>query len=138
MVSTRSASFFRIAYYLKRTSQVAAYDRLSEPLKVFLEGLKAEHSGFPQAEAAARDGHFVRRDPVKSNHPIVRIHPVTKQKALFVNPGFTKRIIGLKDEESEAILKLLFKASHHCLHSKSTIAYCKSSMFQEARISRLV
>ncbi|OAL51160.1 TauD-domain-containing protein [Pyrenochaeta sp. DS3sAY3a] len=91
------------------TSQVAAYDRLSEPLKAFLEGLKAEHSGFPQAEGAARDGHFVRRDPVKSNHPIVRIHPVTKQKALFVNPGFTKRIIGLKDEESEAILKLLFK-----------------------------
>jgi alpha-ketoglutarate-dependent taurine dioxygenase len=33
----------------------------------------------------------------------------TGQKALFVNPGFTKRIIGLKDEESDAILKLLFK-----------------------------
>ncbi|KAF1999210.1 dioxygenase-like protein [Amniculicola lignicola CBS 123094] len=91
------------------TSQVAAYDRLSEPLKSFLEGLRAEHSGFPQAERAQRDGHFVRRDPVKSNHPIVRIHPLTKEKALFVNPGFTKRIIGLKDEESDAILKLLFK-----------------------------
>ena len=91
------------------TSQAAAYDRLSEPLKVFLEGLRAEHSGFPQAERAARDGHFVRRDPVKSYHPIVRVHPVTKQKVLFVNPGFTKRIIGLKDEESDAVLKLLFK-----------------------------
>jgi sulfonate dioxygenase len=90
------------------TSQAAAYDRLSEPLKVFLEGLRAEHSGFPQAENAARDGHFVRRDPVKSYHPIVRVHPVTKQKVLFVNPGFTKRIVGLKDEESDAILKLLF------------------------------
>lgn len=90
------------------TSQAAAYDRLSEPLKLFLEGLKAEHSGFPQAERAARDGHFVRRDPVRSYHPIVRVHPVTKQKALFVNPGFTKRIVGLKDEESDAILKLLF------------------------------
>lgn len=91
------------------TSQVAAYNRLSEPLKAFLEGLRAEHSGFPQAEKAARDGHHVRRNPVTSYHPIVRIHPVTKHKALFVNPGFTKRIIGLKDEESEAILKLLFK-----------------------------
>lgn len=35
----------------------------------------------------------------------------TKQKALFVNRGFTKRIIGLKDEESEALLQLLFKVS---------------------------
>ncbi|KAF2872837.1 dioxygenase-like protein [Massariosphaeria phaeospora] len=91
------------------TSQAAAYDRLSEPLKAFLEGLRAEHSGFPQAENAIRDGHFVRRDPVKSYHPIVRVHPVTKQKVLFVNPGFTKRIVGLKDEESDAVLKLLFK-----------------------------
>ncbi|KAL1968637.1 hypothetical protein VTN77DRAFT_1463 [Rasamsonia byssochlamydoides] len=90
-------------------SQVVAYERLSEPIKKLLEGLRAEHSGFPQAEHATRDGRFVRRDPVKSYHPIVRVHPVTGQKALFVNPGFTKRIVGLKDEESDAILKLLFK-----------------------------
>ncbi|KAF2497880.1 dioxygenase-like protein [Lophium mytilinum] len=90
-------------------SQAAAYDRLSEPLKQFLEGLLAEHSGFPQAENARKDGHFVRREPVKSYHPIVRVHPVTKQKVLFVNRGFTKRIVGLKEEESDAILKLLFK-----------------------------
>ncbi|KAH9893769.1 TauD-domain-containing protein [Xylariomycetidae sp. FL2044] len=90
-------------------SQVAAYDRLSEPIKQLLEGLRAEHSGFPQAENAHRDGKFVRREPIKSHHPIVRIHPVTGQKALFVNPGFTERIIGLKAEESDAILQLLFK-----------------------------
>jgi sulfonate dioxygenase len=78
-------------------------------LKAFLEGLRAEHSGVEQAEKAQRDGHFVRREPVKSYHPIVRVHPVTKQKALFVNHGFTRRIIGLKDEESEAILKLLYQ-----------------------------
>ncbi|KAI1099975.1 TauD-domain-containing protein [Jackrogersella minutella] len=91
------------------TSQVVAYERLSEPIKTLLEGLRAEHSGFPQAENARRDGKFVRREPVKSYHPIVRVHPVTGQKALFVNPGFTKKIVGLKTEESDAILKLLFK-----------------------------
>ncbi|KAL9623436.1 MAG: hypothetical protein Q9160_002329 [Pyrenula sp. 1 TL-2023] len=92
-------------------SQVVAYERLSEPIKKLLEGLRAEHSGFPQADNARRDGRFVRREPVKTDHPIVRVHPVTGQKALFVNPGFTKKIIGLKDEESDAILKLLFKVS---------------------------
>lgn len=37
------------------------------------------------------------------------MHPVTKQKVLFVNPGFTRRIVGLKDEESDALLQLLYK-----------------------------
>jgi sulfonate dioxygenase len=89
-------------------NQTLAYERLSEPIKKLLEGLRAEHSGFPQAERARRDGKFVQREPVVSQHPVVRVHPVTGRKALFVNPGFTKRIVGLKDEESEAILKLLF------------------------------
>lgn len=111
-------------------SQVAAYERLSEPIKKLLEGLRAEHDGYRQAENARRDGKFVRREPVKTDHPIVRVHPVsvsiftmvkhvpvslifhiqvTGEKALFVNPGFTRRIIGLKDEESDALLQLLFK-----------------------------
>ncbi|KAK2775331.1 alpha-ketoglutarate-dependent taurine dioxygenase [Colletotrichum kahawae] len=90
-------------------SQTAAYARLSRPIQTLLEGLRAEHSGYPQADNARRDGKFVRREPVKSEHPVVRIHPATGQKALFINPGFTKKIIGLRDEESDALLKLLFK-----------------------------
>ncbi|CZR58522.1 related to E.coli dioxygenase [Phialocephala subalpina] len=89
-------------------SQVVAYERLSEPIQKLLEGLRAEHSGFPQAEGATRDGKHVRRAPVISKHPVVRVHPATGQKALFVNPGFTKRVEGLKEEESDALLKLLF------------------------------
>lgn len=58
-------------------SQVVAYERLSDPIKKLLEGLRAEHSGFPQAEGARRDGKPVRREPVASEHPIVRIHPVS-------------------------------------------------------------
>ena len=90
-------------------SATAAYERLSPPIRTLLEGLRAEHSGFPQAENARRDGHFVRRAPVASQHPVVRVHPATGQKALFVNPGFTKRIVGLKQEESDALLQLLFR-----------------------------
>ena len=58
-------------------SQVAAYERLSDPIKRLLERLEAEHDGFRQAENARRDGKFVRREPVKNNHPIVRVHPVS-------------------------------------------------------------
>ena len=57
--------------------QVAAYERLSEPIKRLLEGLEAEHDGFRQAENARRDGKCVRREPVGNNHPIVRVHPVS-------------------------------------------------------------
>lgn len=97
-------------------SQVAAYERLSEPIQKLLEGLRAEHSGFGQAEGAVSDGKHVRRAPVISKHPIVRVHPATGEKALFVNPGFTKRIEGLKEEESDALLKLLFTVSYIPLH----------------------
>jgi sulfonate dioxygenase len=58
-------------------SQTAAYERLSRPIKTMLEGLRAEHSGFPQAEGARRDGKWVRREPVRSEHPVVRVHPVS-------------------------------------------------------------
>lgn len=57
-------------------SQTAAYSRLSQPIKTLLEGLRAEHSGHPQAENAKRSGKFVRREPVTTQHPVVRIHPV--------------------------------------------------------------
>jgi sulfonate dioxygenase len=61
-------------------NQTLAYERLSEPIKKLLEGLRAEHSGFPQAENARRDGKFVRREPVSSEHPIVRVHPVSEPR----------------------------------------------------------
>ena len=58
-------------------SQEAAYERLSPPIQQLLEGLRAEHSGFPQADSARRDGKHVRREPIKSDHPVVRVHPVS-------------------------------------------------------------
>ncbi|KAH8591524.1 hypothetical protein B0O99DRAFT_598109 [Bisporella sp. PMI_857] len=89
-------------------SQAEAYNRLSESLKERLHGLSAIHSGFEQAEfSRSRDG-VVRREPVKNEHPLVRTHPVTGEKAIYVNTGFTRSIVGLKKEESDALLQFLF------------------------------
>ncbi|KAG2016234.1 alpha-ketoglutarate-dependent taurine dioxygenase [Coprinopsis cinerea AmutBmut pab1-1] len=89
-------------------STVEAYNRLSPEFKKRLEGLTALHSGVAQADESRKYGGVVRRDPVESIHPVVRVHPVTGEKALFVNPEFTRHIVGFKKEESDALLKFLY------------------------------
>ncbi|KAK2784720.1 hypothetical protein FQN53_008276 [Emmonsiellopsis sp. PD_33] len=84
-------------------SQVASYERLSEPIKKLLEGLKAEHSGFPQAEEARRNGKFVRREPVKSEHPIVRVHPhIAEGQDFQVRVKWDDRTVSLWDNRVTA------------------------------------
>ncbi|KAF9218377.1 TauD-domain-containing protein [Gyrodon lividus] len=89
-------------------SQVEAYKRLSPEFQKRLEGLRAVHSAHEQAAASRRRGGLVRREPIETEHPLVRRHPVTGEKALYVNPGFTRRIVGFKNEESEYLLKFLY------------------------------
>ncbi|KAL1990179.1 hypothetical protein VTN49DRAFT_6018 [Thermomyces lanuginosus] len=89
-------------------NQVKAYERLSPEFRKRLHGLKAVHSGFEQAASSLARGGVVRRDPVQHEHPLVRTHPVTGEKALYVNPQFTRYIVGLKKEESDYLLKFLF------------------------------
>src|SRR5690606_13851582 len=50
----------------------------------------------------------VRRAPVAHVHPIVRRHPVTGEKAIYVNPQFTRYIVGMKKEESDLLLNFLY------------------------------
>ncbi|KAK3669438.1 hypothetical protein LTR78_010698 [Recurvomyces mirabilis] len=85
-----------------------AYQRLSPEFQKRLHGLKAVHSGHEQAAASKARGSIVRRTPVSNVHPVVRTHPVTGEKALFVNPQFTRRIVGFKKEESDYLLKFLY------------------------------
>jgi sulfonate dioxygenase len=67
-------------------NQVEAYNRLSDGFKERLHGLKATHSGIEQVTASKSKNGAVRREPVISVHPVVRTHPVTGEKALYVNP----------------------------------------------------
>jgi len=92
------------------TSQVSVLKKLSPQFVTFLRTLKAVHSGIEQADfsRSGRRGGIVRREPVEHIHPVVRKHPVTGEEALYVNRQFTRRIVGLKREESENLLNFLY------------------------------
>lgn len=96
-------------------SNVAAYEALSAPIRRLLEPLQAVHDftkAFPEWRHTgpaiherwreARDKH----PPVA--HPVIRTHPVSGAKALFVSENFTTRILGLTEKESASILGFLF------------------------------
>lgn len=110
-------------------SQAAAYDALSDGLKATLEGLKAVHSAGKEysakgasaqkrasmqvAEAEGLAGEFV--------HPVVKVHPETGRKALYVNPAFTMRFDGWTRRESRPLLDYLFE------HSRQEAFTCRFS-----------
>ncbi|KAI9665804.1 MAG: hypothetical protein M1821_003738 [Bathelium mastoideum] len=85
-----------------------AYRRLSPEFQKRLHGLKAVHSAVEQANASRDRGGVVRRKPVTNEHPVVRTHPATGEKAIYVNSQFTRRIVGFKKEESDMLLKFLY------------------------------
>jgi hypothetical protein len=96
-------------------STIAAYEALSEPYQRFLEGLTAVHDfekSFPRdrfaAPDAARRWEEARAKNPPVTHPVVRTHPASGRKALFVNYGFTTRINELSRAESDAVLAHLF------------------------------
>ena len=98
------------------SSSSAVYDTLSAPMQRFLEGLTAQHSvakSFPaerwanDPDSKARYERAVAKHP-PVNHPVVRTHPVSGRKGLFVNEGFTTHINELSPQESQALLAFLF------------------------------
>ena len=98
------------------SSSSAAYESLSEPMRGFLDGLTAQHSvakSFPAErwanDPAAQERYeraIAKHPPV--NHPVIRTHPVSGRKGLFVNEGFTTHINELPPPESQAVLAFLF------------------------------
>ncbi|AIR02689.1 taurine dioxygenase [Pluralibacter gergoviae] len=99
------------------TSGIAAWETLSAPLKALLGGLRAEHDfrkSFPEWKYRnTQEEHRRWLAAVEKNlpvlHPVVRTHPVTGRQALFVNNGFTTRIVDLAEKESEALLGFLLE-----------------------------
>jgi sulfonate dioxygenase len=85
------------------SSQYAVYDLLSPGYQKYLEGLTALHSAHEQAQGSRDAGRPVRREPIVSEHPLVRVNPVTGFKSVYYNPGFVVAIKGVPKLEGEAI-----------------------------------
>ena len=80
----------------------AAYDALSDRMRAYLAGLSAIHDG-EHVYRGLFDNFGVADKPVypRAEHPVIRTHPVTQKKALYVNRGFTTRIVGIPIDESD-------------------------------------
>ena len=80
----------------------------------YLEGLKALHSSDHQKQRAINNGTYIRRPQTDYIHPVVRVHPVTGIKGLYVNPSYTRRIVGIPEHESDAILNVIYRRIEAC------------------------
>ena len=92
------------------SSMYEAYDTLSSSMKELLGNLTAQHDGGPYYRSVntriGRDDGG--RGYPTAEHPVIRTHPVSGRKALYVNSMFTQSIVGLPRAESDAILGFLF------------------------------
>ncbi len=99
-----------------------AFEKLSDPLKHFLSNLKAVHESehIYKGRYSDRGKKDNEINYPQSTHPIVRTHPETNKKSIFVNRTFTTRIEGLSKIESDNILEFLF---NHCESLEFQIRY---------------
>ncbi|MFO0689913.1 MAG: TauD/TfdA family dioxygenase [Myxococcota bacterium] len=104
------------------TSMERAFEMLSEPMRRFLEPLSAIHSARtaydPKTTGEAKYRgetaiQYTYSETIYEEvvHPLVRTHPVTGRRSLYVNPMFTQQIVGLSKPESAALLALLYDLS---------------------------
>jgi taurine dioxygenase len=98
----------------------AAYEALSGRMKQYLNGLTAIHDG-EDVYRGLYANYGVADKPAypRAEHPVVRTHPVTGRKCLYVNRGFTRRINGISRDESDGILRYLFE------HMENPLFQCR-------------
>jgi taurine dioxygenase len=90
---------------------VTAYEALSAPLRDLVDGLHAVHVNQLHLERgnSSKLSELFASTPYETVHPVVRVHPETGERALFVNPNFTRSIVELSNPESDQILDLLYQ-----------------------------
>ncbi len=100
------------------SSMTAAYRGLSERMKQYIHGLECQHdfkpfrslfNDSPEHKRKLRELEDAFPNPW---HPVVRVHPVTGRRTIYVNPQFSIRIRDMKDDESQSLLQFLFAQAH--------------------------
>ncbi|MFT5174007.1 MAG: taurine dioxygenase [Gammaproteobacteria bacterium] len=91
-------------------SMYAAYDALSDTMKNFLAPLTALNTSDVHVGRYEQVGGGLRRDKhPEAVHPVIRTHPETGRKLIYVNEPFTQHIVGMNKTESDAILNFLYQ-----------------------------
>ena len=89
-------------------NMVAAYERLSDEIKEKIENLYASHDIARSLGKGAEELHDKYPPMV---HPVVRTHPETKERLIYVNSAFTDHIVDMEPEESQQLLDTLYKTA---------------------------
>lgn len=101
---------------------VVAYDSLSEPIRNFVDGLRGLHKFQPPGEIDTTEEYkaMQERRRLTTEHPMVRVHPETGERVLYISPSFLKSIVGMEPRESELILEMLWE---HSVRPEFTLRY---------------
>ena len=108
------------------SNQYLAYERLSNEMKIFLEKKKAFNiSGKSEVTKTSSDvlkhsSLDLKNNKLEAIHPVVRTHPETKKKSLYINQAHTTHFVGMSEEDSMPVLKYLFK---HQINSEFTCRF---------------
>jgi len=102
------------------TNLARAYSRLSSEVQTFIDGLHAVHHNVLPIERGEMPSSLAATfgaTPIKSIHPVVRVHPETGEKVIFVNPNFTSHIVELSRRESGHVLTMLYEEMMRAEHT---------------------
>jgi len=109
-------------------STAAVFSSFSPAFQRYLETLHALQSSDHQKQRAINAGTYIRRPQTDFIHPVVRVHPVTGWKALYVNPSYTRRIVGIPKAESDFVLNFIYSQISQCEDFKVRIRWAKNTV----------
>ena len=104
------------------TNLAAAYNGLSETMRGFLDGLRGIHriTAPPGTEPSKYMEETIRDNGMVSEHPLIRVHPESGERILFVSPSFLKSVVGMSPRESQVLMEFLWE---HIVRSEYTVRF---------------